>query len=130
MIHHMAKTAHAAHAVAAKKAVHRIHHFNPAHAHQGATISHCPYPLGSEKAKLWWHDKVAAKVHAASTPAMKAKYGSQTTGMYEGKPLRPGANPGDGDFQFVSDRARVTQGVSVQASKRIAGAVNAKLHGI
>lgn len=89
----------------------------------------CPYAHGSDAAKMWWKHVVVPEVRAGVTPENQAKYGKSLTGMFEGKPLRPGANPGDGDFNYLREHAMVTQGVSHTEGTNIAGHVNKMLYG-
>jgi len=93
-------------------------------------IRDCPYEHGTPKAKLWWKEIMDPYAKTQITDAMKTKYGAKCTGAYKGKPLVPGeAGRGQGDFQFLVDKLRVTRGLGVDAATKIAGKINTKLYG-
>lgn len=94
-------------------------------------VSNCPFPLGTTEAKGWWKTIVEPSTKSGITPEMKAKYGDAVTGAWKGKALVPGqAGSDQGDFQFVVDKLQVTQGLSEQAAKNIAGKAYQNKYGV
>lgn len=90
----------------------------------------CPFQYGSPEAKLWWKNILEPNVESQVTPELKAKYGDDLVGMYHGKPLIPGvAGPGQGDFNFLVDKIRITQGLDFVSATKIAGKVNFAKYG-
>lgn len=94
------------------------------------TAADCPYEYGSAESKLWWNNVLVPYVESQITPDMVSKYGDKVVGSYMGKPLVPGeAGAGQGDFQFLVDKVRITKGLSWSSAKNIAGAIKAKHYG-
>lgn len=90
----------------------------------------CPFVPGSAEAKLWFHNVLQPYVQSQVTPELQAKHGDGLVGVYKGKPLIPGsAGPGEGDFRFLVDKIRVTQGLSYSSAVKIAGKVKAWKYG-
>lgn len=88
------------------------------------TAYDCPFPYGSPEAKLWWNNIMEPYARTGITPEFQAKYGDSVVGAYNGKPLVPGeAGPGQGDFQFLVDKIKVTQGLAHSSAVKIAGKV-------
>lgn len=84
----------------------------------------CPFPAGTSEAKLWWNNIMEPYVQSQITPEMQAKYGDSVVGAYRGAPLVPGeAGAGQGDFQFLVDKIKVTQGLAHSSAVKIAGKV-------
>ena len=52
---------------------------------------------------------------------------AKRTGIYGGKPLQPGPNEGDGDFDLIRDKAIWQDGHSQTVAERIAGYVRKQL---
>jgi len=91
------------------------------------TAEDCIYPHGSPEAKLWWKNIMEPYAKSQSDPAWTEQYGDKVVGGYKGKPLVPGvkgsaSNP-QGDFDFLSDKIKVTQGLSTLSAKKIAAKV-------
>lgn len=86
-------------------------------------IRDCPYPYGTTAAKKWWYSKIEPVVRAQATDTNKDIWGNTLTGVYKGKPLRPGPHPGDGDWDYMVDKIKVTQGLSHENASNIAGKV-------
>jgi hypothetical protein len=77
------------------------------------TAADCPYTPGTVKARLWWDYVLVPYTKAHITKSMKAQYGNRVVGSYNDKPLVPGEpGRGQGDFDFMVDRLRVTRGLS------------------
>lgn len=90
----------------------------------------CPFPGGSAEAKLWWRNILEPTLGQDIPPEIKAKYGDKVVGMYQGKPLVPGeAGPGQGDFQLLVDKIKVTQGLSHGSAVKIAAKVKYRMYG-
>jgi hypothetical protein len=90
----------------------------------------CPYKHGTPKAKLWWKEKVEPFTETKITDDMRTKYGDRVIGAYKGKPLVPGeAGRGQGDFEFLVDKLRVTRGLTIGAAEKIAGKIKGTLYG-
>lgn len=90
----------------------------------------CPFPDGSAEAKLWWRNVMEPSAKHSIPDEFRAKYGDSVVGVYKGKPLVPGqAGPGQGDFQFLVDKIRTTQGLSYQSAVKIAGKIKFNMYG-
>ena len=91
---------------------------------EGLTVDSCPYPMGSKQAKTWFNDVLKPTLQSNITPEMKAKHGDQVTGAYAGKPLVPGVKGSEADpqadFDLMSDRIRLENGVDQIAADKIA----------
>lgn len=86
--------------------------------------SDCPFPGGSVEAKLWWRNVMEPFAHSDIRSEWTEQYGDDVVGGYKGKPLVPGqAGSGQGDFQFLVDKIRITQGLSYQSAVKIAGKI-------
>jgi hypothetical protein len=84
--------------------------------------SDCPFEYGTLEAKQWWNNYIVPYTKTQITSEMKEKYGDNVVGAWKGKPLVPGhAGRGEGDFQFLVDKIQITQGLSEDVAKRIAG---------
>lgn len=90
-------------------------------------VDDCPFLYGSPEAKLWWKNVMEPYAKSQSDPSWTEQYGDKVVGGYKGKPLVPGvkgsANNPQGDFNFLSDKIRVTQGLSTLSAKKIAAKV-------
>lgn len=94
------------------------------------TADDCPFPGGSLEAKLWWKNVLQPYVASQATDAHVAEFGDSVVGAYQGKPLVPGvAGPGQGDFQYLVDKLRVTQGLSYSSAAKIAGKIKVMKYG-
>jgi hypothetical protein len=98
------------------------------------TADDCPFDHGSPAAGAWWKNVQDAYLRATvhHPDALQfAKYGDKFHGFYNGKPLLSGVSaqevPGQGDFDYVTDRVMVTQGLSKGSAQNIAGFIKAKL---
>lgn len=93
------------------------------------TASDCPFVPGSAEAKLWYRNVLEPSLQNV-TPEMQAKYGDKLVGAYQGKPLVPGeAGPGQGDFQLLVDKIKITQGLSHGSAVKIAAKVKYTMYG-
>ena len=90
----------------------------------------CPFPGGSVEAKLWWRNILEPSLGQDIPEDLQAKYGEKLAGVYKGKPLVPGeAGPGQGDFQLLVDKIKVTQGLSHASAVKIAAKVKHSMYG-
>jgi len=90
----------------------------------------CPFPGGTAEAKLWWRNIMEPWVQSQIGTEHTEQYGDSVVGVYKGKPLVPGeAGAGQGDFQFLVDKIRVTEGLSYSSAVKIAGKVKAVRYG-
>jgi len=94
------------------------------------TANDCPFPGGSAEAKLWFRNILEPSVTQDIPDEFTEKYGDKVVGVYKGKPLVPGeAGPGQGDFQFLVDKIKITQGLSHASAVKIAAKVKFSLYG-
>jgi hypothetical protein len=94
------------------------------------TADDCPFPPGSAEAKLWWRNIMVPYAQQSITAEHVEQYGDSVVGAYKGKPLVPGqSGAGQGDFQFLVDKIRITQGLSYHSSVKIAGKVQNMRYG-
>ena len=90
----------------------------------------CPFSYGSAEAKLWWKNILESAVQSKVTPDLITQHGDNIVGVYHGKPLIPGeAGKGQGDFEFLVDKIRITQGLDHVSASKIAGKIRFKKHG-
>lgn len=90
----------------------------------------CPFPGGSCEAKLWWRNVMEPSIGQDIPPEIQERYGNEVVGMYNGKPLIPGfIEPGQGDFQFLVDKIKVTQGLSHSSAVKVASKVKHLMFG-
>ena len=90
----------------------------------------CPFPGGSAEAKLWWRNVMEPYTQSQLQPEWVEQYGDNVVGGYKGKPLVPGeAGSGQGDFIFLVDKIRITQGLSYQSAVKIAGKIKVSRYG-
>jgi len=93
------------------------------------TAEDCPFDYGSAEAKLWWNNILEPFAKQSITDEMSSKYGDKVVGAYKGKALVPGeAGTGQGDFQFLVDKIRITQGLDYASAQKIAGKVKAMMY--
>ena len=93
------------------------------------TINDCPYDYGSAEAKLWWRNVLEPFAQSNISSEHTEQYGDRVVGAYKGKPLVPGeAGAGQGDFQFLVDKIRVTQGMDYGSATKIAGKVKSLMY--
>lgn len=93
-------------------------------------IDDCPFEYGSAEAKLWWRNVLESHAQSQITPELSAKFGDKIVGVYHGKPLIPGeAGQGQGDFEFLVDKIRVTQGLDYVSAAKIAGKIKFTKYG-
>lgn len=82
-----------------------------------------PFEPGSVEAKKAWM-RVEAEAHSSENVQKCRALGyEEGRGMYEGKPLRPGANMGDGDHQMLVDKLVYYNGYSPGIASKIAGKI-------
>jgi len=99
------------------------------------TGADCPYEPGTVAAKAWWSNVQVPFIKATlSHPdAMQYidQYGDKFHGFYNGKPMLSNVPAseiqGQGDFDFITDRLMITQGLSKGSAQNIAGYIKAKL---
>lgn len=92
--------------------------------------SDCPFPGGSVEAKLWWRNILEPSITQDIPDELTEKYGDRIVGVYKGKPLVPGeAGPGQGDFQLLIDKIKITQGLSHTSAVKIAAKVKHMMYG-
>ena len=87
----------------------------------------CPFPSGSTESRLWWRNVMEPHARSSIEPEWTEQYGDRVVGGYKGKPLVPGVkgsatNP-QGDFDFLKDKIKVTQGLSESSARKIAAKV-------
>lgn len=87
----------------------------------------CPFIPGSTEAKLWWRNVMEPYVHSRLEPSWTEHYGDSVVGGYKGKPLVPGIKGSSeypqGDFDFLKDKIKITQGLSEVSARKIAAKV-------
>jgi len=94
------------------------------------TANDCPFPAGSAEAKLWFRNILEPSITQNIPQEFTDKYGDSVVGVYKGKPLVPGeAGSGQGDFQFLVDKIKITQGLSHMSAVKIAGKVKFMMYG-
>jgi hypothetical protein len=74
---------------------------------------------GSAQAKLQWND-VWNKAHSPDAIAKGKELNPDAIGIYKGKPLVPGAGPGQGDMQLFKDKLMYCNGFSPEVANKIA----------
>jgi len=97
------------------------------------TVADIPFEPGTFAAKqafqkLWNHchsPEAIAKAQNSGVPGCE-----DSNGYYAGKPLIKGPGPGQGDYQLMVDKIKITQGVDDISAEKIAGAIKNKLAGI
>ena len=95
------------------------------------TAEDCPFPPGGAEAKLWWQNVLEPYVKSTITDDMRSEYGDQVIGAYKGKALVPGqSGPGQGDFQFLVDKIKLTHGLSHFSAVKIAGKIKYLKYGV
>ena len=95
------------------------------------TAEDCPYSYGSPAAKLWWKNILEPYTQNAVTEDYVEKYGDHIIGVYKGKPLIPGeSGAGQGDFDYLVDKIRITQGLDYQSATKIAGKIQLMRFGV
>lgn len=96
------------------------------------TVTDIPFEPGSFAAKqafqkLWNYchsPEAIAKAQASGVPGCE-----NANGFYAGKPLIPGAGPGQGDMNLLVDKLKIIQGFDDLSAQKIAAAVKNKLAG-
>jgi len=90
----------------------------------------CPFLHGSPEAKLWWKNIIEPSILKDIPEDMQAKYGDKLVGMYKGRALVPGeAGAGQGDFSYLVDKIKITQGLSHASATKVAAKVKCMLFG-
>jgi hypothetical protein len=79
-----------------------------------------PFPPGSIEAKKAWM-QIENLAHSPANVAKCKTLGYEDgRGMYAGRPLVPGAGPGQGDFQFLVDKLIWYNGEAPEVATKIA----------
>lgn len=86
-------------------------------------VQDCPYPYGTQAAKKWFYNYLDPYTKSQITDEMRDQYGDAITGVYKGKLLIKGPGPNQGDFDYLVDKIRCTQGLALDSARRIAGKV-------
>ena len=82
--------------------------------------------VGSPEAKKLWAEIDAAVHSPEALQKAKAAGYPDATGWYKGGPLRPGANPGDTDFNYLVDKLHIHEGYSMDTSSKVASSIRMK----